>query len=410
MSSVKPTKRMRVSIWVGNIRLDDEIVAGGQGIVDDFTMIMTIVNRADNNKIEYEVLVDADRTAKEVEACHRHRIQCLAGFALTSSGPKKGPRTHAFEKFLASASDAQIKAMAKEMVDWIDQKTKQGPRTPQQMFDGIGFDNESVSAKDVKDPLVKLYRAVADALLVPTGGKGRFVSIAAAPLSSRDYVVLPGPLDPDGSKADGFMLNHPYEMNAGLTNLVIRPMCYDTFTASPPTPKSTRAAWHADILDYAVLKGRQNNGTPATRASVFQMGFKNAMGFHNNPANAGASEGGTKWQNLDGIVDPGKEMEEVCWRMRQAGVGIVLFAFPSSADTKTQQPKPRAQYLAELKTYFASVARYNFVLNGPANADGPDWTEFDPADPSKHTCTTGPAAQPVQVPIGEDGRARFGKP
>jgi hypothetical protein len=409
MSSAVPLKRLRVSIWVGNIFLDDDIVAGGDMIVDDLTMISTIVNTT-SNQITYEKLIDAERTAREVAACHKHHIQCLAGFALTSA--TKGERTVAFETFLNSASDAQIDAMAKAMVDKIDEPTKAGARTPQQLYDGIGFDNENLDGKNEKTPLVKFYRAVAAAVTKPSGCGGRFVSVAAAPLSSPTMVVLPKrlPAGSKGSPASQMMLNHPYEMSAGLDNLVVRPMCYDTFTADPATPKTTRAQWHADVLDYAVGKGTENGGTPATRASVFQMGFKNAMGFHNDPANKNSTDGGRKWQNLDGIVDPGKEMEEVCWRMRQAGVGIVLFAFPDSSDLKTLQPKPRARYLSDLKTYFASVARYNYVLNGAASASGPDWDMFDKDKPAENTCKPGPLTQPAQVPLGADGRTRLGKP
>ncbi len=406
MSSAVPTKRLRLSIWVGNVVLDDATVAGGDMIIDDLTMIMTIANDERTNKIVYEPLVTADRTAREVEACHKHHIQCLAGFALTAPGPK-GERTKRFEAFLASATDAQIDALAKEMVTKIDEKTSKGARTALQTFDGIGFDNESVNAPNVRVPLVKFYRAVANAVGKDTG---RFVSVAAAPLSSPTMVVLPGPLDPDGSKADGFMLAHPYDMSAGLANLVVRPMCYDTFTADPETPASTRAAWHADILDYAVVSGKTNGGTPATRAEVFQMGFKNAKGFHNDKNNVGKSENGTKFQNLDGIVDPGAEMEQVCWRMRLAGVGVALFAFPSRTDSTGKKDKPESQYLSELKTYFERVARYNFALNGAADANGPDWSMFDPAKPAENTCKPGPVTQPVQVPITAAGQLRLGKP
>ncbi|MBC8074001.1 MAG: hypothetical protein IAG13_37120, partial [Deltaproteobacteria bacterium] len=80
-----------------------------------------------------------------------------------------------------------------------------------------------------------------------------------------------------------------------------------------------------------------------------------------------------------------------------AGVGVALFAFPTSGGS-------------ELAAYFARVARYNYVLNGAANADGPDWSRFKPATPWADTCTPGPATQPVQVPIGKDGQTRLGKP
>lgn len=406
MSSAVPTKRLRLSIWVGNVVLDDATVAGGDMIIDDLTMLMTLANDPNTNKIGYERLVNADRTAREVAACHKHHIQCLAGFPLTGPGKEMSDRTARFEAFLSKASDADIDALAKEMIAKIDEPTSSGARSALQTFDGIGFDNENVDAPNVRAPLVKFYRAVASALQ-----GGRFVSVAAAPLSSATMVVLPGrPNAPNGSPATGFMLNHPYEMSASLDNLVVRPMCYDTFTAKPDTPASTRAVWHADILDYAVGTGQTNGGKPATRAAVFQMGFKNAKGFHNDANNFGKSENGKPFQNLDGIVDPGAEMEQVCWRMRQAGVGVALFAFPARGDSTGKKDKPESQYLSELKTYFERVARYNFVLNGAADANGPDWSMFDPTKPAENTCKPGPVTQPVQVPITAAGQLRLGKP
>lgn len=411
MSSVVPTQRIRLSIWVGATDLDEKVVAGAAGIVDDLTLIFTIANDETTNRIGYEIMMTADRGAREAAACHKFGVQCLAGFQLTGSGVKKGPRTQRFESFLKTASNDQIDAFAKEMVAKLDEPTTKGPRTPTQRFDGLGFDNESVSDVSLRDKLTRLYRAVATELVKGDGSGGRFVSVAAGPLSSPTQTVLPCPEAPGGGKAEGFVLNHPYEMSAGLSNLVVRPMCYDTFSANPPTTAATRDRWHGEILDYAVGKGIHNGNKPATRAAVFQMGFKNAPGFHNNPANAGkVDENGNKFQNLDGIVDAGTEMEAVCWHMRQHGVGVVLFAFPPRGDAKTKQPKPEKQYLAELAEYYKKIARYNFALNGAATSDGPDWTRFDAANPTKDTRSPGTADAPAQAPIGADGQKRLGKP
>jgi hypothetical protein len=410
MSSVIPNQRLRLSIWTPAVALTSELVNAGSRIVDDLTLLETLRSPMASEPIEYESNYSSERTAREIALCHGLHIQVLAGMALTDL--KKGPRTEAFEKFLKGASDDAITERAKALIAKMDEPVGNRARKPFETFDGLGFDLENMNDKAAKDPLVKFYRAVAKEITVGKAKRGRFVSVAGAPFSSPDLIVLPETMprvpdpknpgktmpSPKGAGPSGFMPLHPFEMARGLSNLIMRPMCYDTFTVEPPTSKERRAKWHQDILDFAVRKSKQNGGKPPATVRTFQMGFKYFTGTSNT-----ATTG-----NLDGIVKP-PELFEVCAAMRRAGVGVVLFAFPAPIDSRAKV-KPKAVYAGELERFWAMIAECNFILNGPWIGGKPDMKRFNRKIPWENTCLPALREFPRQAPLGPDGVTRLTVP
>ncbi len=409
--------RQRVSVWADmNFLLSDAMVAPAVHVVDDISLLVTVNNTTGPGTLTPVIDVKPGSTMARlktaipavIKRCHRHKIQCLAGYDLVV-GTSRTKRFKAWldELVKKSAADrtAEIERYARELVALVLNPFGHSPApTPFESFDGISFDFEDVpgsKAQAWSPILVEFYRAVAKLLRDPAGD--RIVAVAAGGMVSDTHShFFPGVKPKSLSKAAktlGSGIAHRYEMAKGAPNLIVRPMAYDNFTIDPPTPASTVQEWHQDVINHAI--GPEPGQPPPpkvagiSRAS-FQLGIKWFYGSSNKRPPG---------RNLDSILSH-SEIQTRCKLLRRRGVGLVLFAYPTTIKLTTGAKLPNASAIA--RSFWSKVQRYNFVLNGPVDANGdPDFGKFDPKDPAKHTIMPGLTTTPDQVPLGKAGVARL---
>jgi hypothetical protein len=414
--------RQRISVWAETnfLFVSDAMVSPAQHAVDDISLLITVTNTIDASTPIQPVLDTSGfrpesqmraRIPVVIRRCHRHQIQCLAGYKMD----KESAKTKRFKAWLdqlvalgTAARTAEIGRYAKALVELVLNPFQTTPApTPFESFDGISFDFEDVplgKGKVWAPVLVELYRAVAKRLEDPTGD--RIVAVAAGGMVSEIHTHFHPGVHPkslrNANPAMGSMVAHSYAMANGARNLIVRPMAYDNFTIKPPTPASTVREWHEDVTSYAIGAAPGEPVPPAV-ASIsrksFQLGIKYFPGTSNKPPPG---------RNLDSILSH-PEIQDRCKYLRKRGVGLVLFAYPRTIVLATGATLFEAGSIAQ--AFWAKVHRYNFVLNGPVDASGePDFAKFDEKNPTQHTIKAGLATGPDQVPLGNGGVARLTAP
>lgn len=412
--------RQRISVWADmNFLFSDAMVAPARHVVDDISLLVTVNNTTAPGTLQPVIDVKLGTTLSRLKSmipavikrCHRHQIQCLAGYDLVVGTAK----TKRFKGWLdelvkLSAADRtkEIERYAKALVALVLNPFGSTPApTPFESFDGVSFDFEDVPGSKAQawaPVLTEFYRTVAKHLRDPAGD--RIVAVAAGGMVSDTHShFFPGVRPKSLSKATktlGSGIAHRYEMAKGAPNLIVRPMAYDNFTIAPPTPAATVREWHEDVINHAIGPA-PGQPVPPKVAGIshgsFQLGVKY---FH------GASNKAPPGRNLDSILSH-KEIQERCKLLRKRRVGLVLFAYPTTIKLRTGAKLANASHIA--KAFWAKVHRYNFVLNGPVDAQGePDFGKFDPKDPVKHTIKPGLETGPDQVVLGKAGVARLTAP
>lgn len=390
-------KRIRVSIWAPSHFVTAKNVAAAKNIVDDLSILKTITNDTKtpmNAIIDRGIMPGTKPAAKKkffddiIAACHSNNMQCLAGVDLAA--PSSASRR--FNAWLHADPDAaEIDRYAQSVVDRLNAPFGKDGLTLEQPFDGISFDFEDIDGKP-RDPqacgvtMAMFYRSLAARLKVGTGNETRVLGAGGGRLVDPTHWTFQPPGSGIVTKYQVELpsgIAHPYQLaqrNGPLNdNTIMRAMCYDAWPVKPPTGEGTLMQWLRDIIAYAKSCGIVPAG--------FQIGLKTFKGPNNRPK----SEGG---KNLDAIVDNPDNVVKRCVEiLRPNGIGLIVFALPSSA-----------------KTFLQRMARYNFALNGVTKPDGTaDFAKFDPNKPSAFTILPNQPSGPVQVPLGKSGVDRVSK-
>ena len=388
-----------MSLWVDITTVTTKDLSVYENIVDDISLLKTVIFDTSKSgmvpKIEPSLRTtpppDEKLLGDAIAACHKKKIQCLAGFGCVNM-EKQAKKINDFLK----GSSPDFAGIAKALVKWVNSDYTDSAGTARR-FDGLSFDLEDNTDSSLGPQYTKFYQAIADELAKATGDHAnKFVSVANGGLVS----------DTDATKVSkgalASAISQPYKMAAGKMNLILRPMCYDVFQISfvnpgdattdtaPPDhkpPPSRRNGgndalirdWHKDIWTYATGEG--------VKASQFQYGIKTFAGPRNKPLRVTDASGTfQRWSvapnhATDGYIDVPSEVRARVREMQARGTGIIFFG-PQSA---------------------TEVAKVNFILNSTttaptANDANGDYPDLSLSDPSKNTAIPSVATRPEQFP------------
>jgi len=373
MPPAQPTSRLRMTVWASPHLIDDDTVAGGKGICDEIAFLSTILNNDDLTSVAASgdldwakrpldiELTDTVKTAggeamlgKAIRACHKARMQAVAGYRLVDAKFQAPRRFNAWLRSLldgdlAATRSAEIFRFASKISSFLDRDFGSGD-----FFDGISFDIETVAwhrrpgeaplansddpvkAQAIGGVLVEFYRTLADVLRTKP-----FVEPQNHHVPSQLLAVAPGGLvdathshhNPAGGlQAAGFtFIAHDYAMAINRVNFIVRPMAYDNFQVldakkQPIDNTANMDRWHKEIVDYALSEGDHKGKTTGAGLGPFefQLGVKTAPGPSNNPADPG-------FRNLDGVMAKHDWLMRRCDELRARGVGLCIFAFTDVA-------------------------------------------------------------------------------
>jgi hypothetical protein len=399
MPPAQPTARLRLTVWASPHLLSDKSLAGGKGICDEIAFLSTILNNDDLKAhspsgdldwkakpldIELSDTVNEGMLGQAIHACHKARMQAVAGYRLVDAKFQAPRRFNAWLRSLldgdlAANRSQEIVRFAMKISDFLDRDFGTGD-----LFDGISFDIETVGwhrrpgeaplpnpddptkAQAIGEVLAEFYRTLADLLRTKP-----FVDPARNHVASQLVAVAPGGLvdathshhNPlGGLQPAGFsFIAHDYAMAKNRVNFIVRPMGYDNFTVldkqnKPIDNTAIMDRWHKEIIDYALSEGaHKTTGTGAGLGPFeFQLGIKISPGPSNDPKDP-------SFQNLDGVMQNHPGVVQRCGELRTRGVGLCVFAF-----TDVAKLKPNETVESKSASFWASMRDCDAKLNPPA--------------------------------------------
>ncbi|HZS42588.1 MAG TPA: hypothetical protein VFF06_37415 [Polyangia bacterium] len=413
--------RLRISLWAGTPLITPANLAGADRILDDLSILSTLVNDAVTkpglNIVEDRKLPHGAGWGDVIHACHEKKIQCFAGYDLAAS-PHIGARFNDWLNELDNGSfagdpDVEIARVAGSVVGFLGKSFPVAATSGTTSFDGISFDIETIRdpAKDAL--MIDFYQEIAEQLESAQPGGGRVLGVASGGLVDDDSATDKGTHVALASvKAQPYKMANASPPHSSVSNLLLRPMCYDAFGITLDDPRTglfhrtqgpTRVTrWHNEIMDYAMAKPMGPNAAGVSE-SQFQLGIKMFAGSNNRPQPVDAA--GAPVPNAsdprfdhfvvssfatDGYMDDDVEIRQRCRELRKRGLGLCIFAM----------------FTGGLPAFWQRIATFNWVLNAkvpPPAAFDRDPTPngdpaFNPAQPWVGTVEPGTLAQPRQVP------------
>lgn len=308
-NDVRFSTRLRYSIWSSPVFVTKGNVEAAKGIVDDLTLLNTIVNTVPGTAgarpgiiLDPVVLgptVFPGKSPDEIrekhqkpfyngmiKLCHDNGLQIMAGYgeALLDAQVK------AFSAWIKAVSEdrtrrPELVAFVDELIQFLATHFPDPDDSETFSFDGISFDIEHVGADfspgsftddQAKEMFTRgeILNEMYQLLAAKLRKKNKLVGVAGGGLVD-DLSFGPSRAASSKNRALPSAIAHRYDVAVGAPNIVLRPMCYDSgFSddgAKPGGPESPLFNWHEEVIAYALEDKK-------VHPSQFQIGIKNHKG------------------------------------------------------------------------------------------------------------------------------------